>query len=51
MKDLFWIEIDLMFDFGISLFMLTTIAMYFNFSHASILSLFMLSRNQFIVCQ
>jgi len=34
---------NLMFDFGISLFMLMTIPMYFDFSHVSIWSLFMLS--------
>jgi len=38
-----------MFHFGISLFMLITIAMYFDFSHVSIQSLFMLSSNKFHV--
>jgi len=36
MTDLFRIEINLMFDFGISLLMLIAIAMYFDFSHDSI---------------
>jgi len=31
MTDLFWIGTDLIFDFGISLFMFTTITMYANF--------------------
>jgi len=36
MTDLFRIGINLMFDFGISLFLLITIAMHFDFSHVSI---------------
>jgi len=36
MTDLFWIGINLMFDFGISSFMFITIAMYVDFSHVSI---------------
>jgi len=36
MTDLFWIGINCMFDFGISLFMMITIAMYLDFSHVSI---------------
>jgi len=38
-----------MSDFFISLFMLITIAIYFDFSHVSNQSLFMLSSNKFNV--
>jgi len=38
-----------MFDCDISLFMLISIAIYFDFSHISIESLFMLNSNKCIV--